>query len=240
MQFLLAYFFIALAVIIIATYTDIKKRVVPDALSYSAIAIGIGIHAIESYFSSSIWPLVFSVGIAAITFACGYGLWKLGVWAGGDVKLFTAIGAISPFNYAVFTQWVLPNAKILAPISIPIFPLTLFILSAIAVLPYGAGIAIRETISNSALRKKVVSELRKNAIELLFFCLAAIGIGIIAERLAISPWIGLAGIIVWGLLGKYRKIAGVALIAIGAWLEPWNALWGFAYLFAVLLAIYSI
>ena len=240
MQFQLAYFFFALAVIIIATCTDIKKRVVPDWLSYSAIAIGIGIHAVESYLTSSVWPLAFSAGIAAITFGFGYGLWKLGVWAGGDVKLFTAIGAISPLNYAVFSQWILPNVKLLAPISIPVFPLTLFVFSAIAVLPYGAGIAIRETISNSALRKKVVSELRKNAIELLFFCLAAVGIGIITERLAISPWIGLAGIIVWGLLGKYRKIAGVVLIAIGFWLEPWNAVLGFAYLFAVLLAIYSV
>lgn len=240
MQFQLAYFFVTLAAIGIASYTDIKKRIVPDWLSYSAIAIGLALHALQSLLDSSLVPIAFSALLAGITFACGYCLWKLGVWAGGDVKLFTAIAALSPLNYVFLGQAIFPQVKILSPISVPIFPLTLFIFSAVAVLPYGAILALRAMAGNKPLRKKVLAALGKNAIELLFFCLAAVGIGIAITKYSLNPWIGLPAIIVWGLLGKFRKPAGIALFGIGAWLDSKSFVTEFAYLLCILLAVYSI
>lgn len=240
MQFQLAYFLVTLAVISIASYTDIRKRIVPDWLSYSAIALGLALHALQSLLGASIFPIAFSAGLAALTFACGYVLWKLGVWAGGDVKLFTAIAALNPLNYAFLGQALFPQTSVIATISAPIFPLTLFIFSAVAVLPYGAIVALRAMAADKPLRKKVGAALQKNAIELLFFCLAAIGIGMLIAKFSLNPWIGLGAIIAWGFLRRFRKPASVALLAAGAWIDAREFAFQFAWLFVVLLAVYSV
>ncbi len=65
---------------------------------------------------------------AAIAFAIGYAMWLTGGWAGGDVKLFTALGALLP----VFVPAYSP-----APYSstYPLFPLTILLNSVLVAIP---------------------------------------------------------------------------------------------------------
>jgi preflagellin peptidase FlaK len=74
--------------------------------------------------------LIFTAG----TIVFGYLLWKLGAWAGGDVKLFTALAALLPFYPAIVNYNIL---GITFPIisSYP-FPFTLIINSILAILPF--------------------------------------------------------------------------------------------------------
>ncbi len=61
---------------------------------------------------------------AAIAFVIGYVMWLTGGWAGGDVKLFTALGALLPFYTAPYVQ------------NVPYpFPITILFNSVIAIMP---------------------------------------------------------------------------------------------------------
>ena len=74
---------------------DLKKRIVPDWLNYGAIAVAFGSAAWLGVLS-----LEFAAGVAA-AFVFAYAVYRLGAWAGGDVKFFT--GATAFFLLAVPT-----------------------------------------------------------------------------------------------------------------------------------------
>ena len=138
-MFFLIFFFISFIGLIIATITDLKNRIVSNKLTYPLIVIGIALHLIQVFFAENTLISINSLiafAVPAITFVCGYGLWKLGVWAGGDVKMFTALAALNPLNPNLlgphFGYWFFES------ISLPLFPLTLFLFSILAMLPSGA------------------------------------------------------------------------------------------------------
>lgn len=77
---------------LIATYTDVKYQIIPNKLTFTTIILGISLVSI--YFSLvGHFNLFYYISICAV-FVFSYILWKLGVWAGGDVKLFTAISTL--------------------------------------------------------------------------------------------------------------------------------------------------
>ncbi|NYZ79699.1 prepilin peptidase [Candidatus Micrarchaeota archaeon] len=112
------YFAIALFFFIIASFADIKKHEVPQTITYTLLIIGLFLHAAESFFTGNAAPFVWSAGMSVACFAFSYALYRLGVWAGGDVKLFTALGAILPYYGAI-----------------PFFPFVALASSLIAVFP---------------------------------------------------------------------------------------------------------
>ena len=81
----------------IAIYTDLKWRIIPNKLTYSLITLGIVLNLAIGLHQLDAWKALSGVAGAAISFAIGYALWLTGGWAGGDVKLFTAYGALLPF-----------------------------------------------------------------------------------------------------------------------------------------------
>jgi preflagellin peptidase FlaK len=93
----MVYFAIALFFFIVASFTDIKKHEVPPVITYSLLVIGLALHFIDSIISVNAAPIAWSSLMALSCFALSYALYRLGVWAGGDVKLFTALGAILPY-----------------------------------------------------------------------------------------------------------------------------------------------
>lgn len=86
------YFEVALVGFLIASYFDLKTREIPPTIPYSLIAIGLVGH----YFTDTQTTFISGLLMAFITFVFSYALYKTGVWAGGDVKLFTALGFILP------------------------------------------------------------------------------------------------------------------------------------------------
>lgn len=78
----------------IGSITDFKKREVPDWLSYSAIAFGIGMRLIFAVSSQSWAPLIEgALGFLPI-FLLSLVMYYAGQWGGGDSKVLMGIGII--------------------------------------------------------------------------------------------------------------------------------------------------
>jgi Flp pilus assembly protein protease CpaA len=166
------YALIALAFFLIASYTDLKKREVPELLTTSLIALGIGLHAIDSIVSSSTAPIAASLYMTILAFAFSYFLYKIGAWAGGDVKLFTGLGAILPtygnLNY---------------------FPFLIFAVSFLAALPfiilYIGYFFVTVKKLREIIKPILVSDLKKTLISAIFFVSAALAGYLITNQIAL-------------------------------------------------------
>lgn len=126
--------FIAIIACLYASYTDLKSGIIQNKLTFSLIGVGIILNAVNAFIVGDIWLIVYTLIITAVIFVVGYILWKFGAWAGGDVKLFTALAALIPFypailNYNLFGV----EFPIAATYS---FPFTLIINSLLSILPF--------------------------------------------------------------------------------------------------------
>ncbi|HYD03710.1 MAG TPA: A24 family peptidase [Alphaproteobacteria bacterium] len=91
-------FIIAFIALVIASITDLKKREVPDYISYGLMFTAFAISIIYSvvnyeytYFAQALMGFVIGLIIA-------YSMFYLGQWGGGDSKLIMGLGAILGFN----------------------------------------------------------------------------------------------------------------------------------------------
>ncbi len=125
---------IAIVACFYASYSDLKWGIIPNKLTFPLIAIGIILNSVYAFMIGEIWIIVMCLVMTGVIFALGYIFWKMGAWAGGDVKLFTALAALLPFSP------VLVSYKILG-VDFPVegayqFPLTLIINSILSVFPF--------------------------------------------------------------------------------------------------------
>lgn len=177
------FFLISLAALLYATYSDLKSRTVSDKLNYFLVLSGIFSHLGLSIFLNN-WQFMASCIISiAVAFAFSWLLWKLGIWAGGDVKLFTALSAINPVNYAALANMLgIDYFSFSLGYSIPIFPISLFLFSILSMFPYAVIITISKLSKPGLLREKLYSGARENLAKLFVFSLFATGF----ERIFIS------------------------------------------------------
>ncbi len=93
---MLLYFFLVISFVwlIFATITDIKKREVPDWLSYSLIGIGIGSRLIYSLIYAEYKILLFGIVGLIACFLFGNLMYYTKQWGGGDAKLLMGLGAL--------------------------------------------------------------------------------------------------------------------------------------------------
>ncbi len=82
--------------LIAASYTDIKKREIPNWISFSLVAIALAVRATESIIAWNITPLTTSILGLAVFFLIANLLYYGKVFAGGDAKLLAALGAVIP------------------------------------------------------------------------------------------------------------------------------------------------
>jgi archaeal preflagellin peptidase FlaK len=130
---------IALVACIYASYTDFKDGIIQNKLTFPLIAIGIILNGVYVFTTSNIFLFIECVIVTGIIFILGYVFWKMGAWAGGDVKLFTALAALLPF-YAIPFYPTLVSYQILG-LQFPLlgtypFPFTLIINSILSILPF--------------------------------------------------------------------------------------------------------
>lgn len=131
---------IAVVACVYASYSDLKEGVIRNKLTFPLIAIGIVLNAIYVFtITASIFLFIECVVVTGVIFALGYIFWKMGAWAGGDVKLFTALAALLPF-YAIPLYPSLVTYQILG-LQFPAeaiypFPFTLIINSILSILPF--------------------------------------------------------------------------------------------------------
>lgn len=113
------YFLITFFGFLLASFYDLKTREVPRLLTFSLIFLGLSLHGVESVYLKNLNPFISSFSTCFLCFCFAFLLYKIGAWAGGDVKLFTGLGALLPF-YG----------------KISFFPFIVFVVSFLAAFPF--------------------------------------------------------------------------------------------------------
>ena len=96
-------YFIVLVSLLVASYTDLKTREVPDWLNYCVIAAGIGLRLL---FSVYYWDYHFIIeGLVGLCLFVAVGLimFYAGQWGGGDSKMLMALGAVLGVSFRLDT-----------------------------------------------------------------------------------------------------------------------------------------
>ena len=125
---------VAIVACLYASYSDLKSGIIPNKLTFPLIAIGLVLNGIYAFLMGEVWIIVVCAVVTGIIFALGYLLWKMGAWAGGDVKLFTALAALLPFNPLLISYQLF---QVPFPVlGIYPFPLTVIINSILSILPF--------------------------------------------------------------------------------------------------------
>ncbi len=100
------FYFIALIVLIIASYTDFRKREVPDWLNYGLIFAGVGISGIASIVFYDYHYILYSLTGLALGIAIALGMFYAGQWGGGDSKLLMGLGALIGLTFSINAFYV--------------------------------------------------------------------------------------------------------------------------------------
>lgn len=90
----MVYNFLLIPVLIVATITDIKSRIVPNRLSHGLIVVAITIRFICAIYYNDFRFLMEGILGSLAMFVIGWGFFELDVWGGGDAKLFLGTGAL--------------------------------------------------------------------------------------------------------------------------------------------------
>ena len=97
---------------VIAAIYDVKYGIVPDKLNYFLLVFGIVSNLILSIISSNVKFILASFISMIITYTITFMLWKLKMWGGGDVKLFTAIATVIPSGLNIGFLNIFPELSI--------------------------------------------------------------------------------------------------------------------------------
>ncbi|MGI6589105.1 MAG: prepilin peptidase [Candidatus Iainarchaeum sp.] len=199
---------ISLIGLIIATYTDLKERIVPNKLNYGLAIIGLSLYLIQSIIETNPLPFLYSLLGMILGFGFGWVMWKLGVFAGGDVKLFMGLGALNPFTPSL--TGAITNT------TIPLFPITLFIYSLFAFLPYGIFVVIVKLYKNKKMQKEIFEEMKPKIILSIHTAIFASAAYAVLYTYSINSLIIIPLILIWGTLKENKKYATIitSIIAI--------------------------
>ena len=103
---------ITLLFCILASIYDIRNNFVPSKLCYVLALFGLLSNLILSLITSNVKFILASFISMIITYAITYLLWKLKMWGGGDVRLFTAIATVIPSGLNIDFLNIFPQLSI--------------------------------------------------------------------------------------------------------------------------------
>jgi Flp pilus assembly protein protease CpaA len=112
------FYLVLVGITAIAAYTDLRTTVVPKWLTVTAFLLGLALNVVRGVWLGTqgvqVWQLapgpwlggldglLFGLAGAGVGFAVFFLLWVLGTCGGGDLKLFTALGAWVGAKYTVY------------------------------------------------------------------------------------------------------------------------------------------
>ena len=143
-----------------AVYTDVfKNRIIPDALTLPMVLAGVLLHLLAGVWTGSLSLALSGAAGAAVAFSLSYLLWYLGGWAGGDVKLLTAFGALLP-------SFSPPRSSPPYSSDLPLFPFTILFNTVLLTLPLLASYALYCSLRgrNPFYEKIKITELQEGMI----------------------------------------------------------------------------
>ena len=97
---------------ILAAIFDVRKGIVPNWLTYGLLFFGLISNVILAGFSSNVKFILASIISVGVTYSITYLMWKLNIWGGGDVKLFTGIASVIPFGCNIGFLNIFPQLSI--------------------------------------------------------------------------------------------------------------------------------
>jgi len=172
---------------------DLKDREIPRVLTYGMVLIGFILNFL--IFTDDLLLKFLSIVVCLIF---GYGLYKFGVWAGGDFKLFAGISFLLPIYSGLL-----------------FFPLIIILFALLVFFPFALIYMIYLMCTNKSLHKKALKEFYNNRFNLLFT----------ANFLFLIYWINiewflaLAVFIFLEYFKKYTKYLGF-LVIVAVALQP--------------------
>mgnify|MGYP001571992288 CR=1 FL=1 len=147
-----------------ASIFDLKKREVPDYVSYSFIIGALGISLLYSIYTAFTFFLYALLG-AGFLFSLGYFLYRAKQMGGADVKLITALGA------------VFANSMFMGIPLILFFLLALTLLGSVYTFIWGSVLYLKSFHTANKKAKEVLAE--KKSMRLALLLLAFFGLIII-------------------------------------------------------------
>jgi preflagellin peptidase FlaK len=124
--------FVILALVgaVVASYTDLKSRIIPNKLTFPLIGAGIFGYLAYGIFAGDLSMFLASVKSVAVMFVAGYLFWMIGAWSAGDAKEFLFIAALLP-TYPAFLYGAFNPALANYP-----FIITVFINTFLLIFPF--------------------------------------------------------------------------------------------------------
>jgi len=215
--FPLILFLVSLSALIYATYSDLRWRIIPNKLTYALIGGGLGLQAVYAYTAGNPMQFIIAAGVTALAFAGSYGLWKLGVWAGGDVKLMAGLAALNPVNHAALAGFFGFTGGLFAPVSLPLFPLSLFLFSVLSMAPYAVLISVNALARRADLRAELFGVFKTRALQALGAGIAVSGVSAVLNHLGLPGMLLLPVMLVLALLkgaGRHVLLALAFIFAL--------------------------
>ncbi len=138
--------------------TDLKERIIPNWITYSIIAFGLGGHLIVSLISKSFWPILYSLAGAAIFFIIAMLMFYTSAWAGGDTKMLIGLGSLLPTYPLILLNWLNP-ALAIWPFMFTLW-INILVFGALIGLAFGVYILIKNWGKFIARIKKIIVSYR--------------------------------------------------------------------------------
>ncbi|MAG15865.1 hypothetical protein CMO88_02285 [Candidatus Woesearchaeota archaeon] len=105
---------IALAVLAAGSYTDIKKREVPDWLNYGLMVFGLGTNLLLSIVFWTWTYIAYSITGMLAFFAIAYVMFYTGQWGGGDSKMLIGLGAVFGLPLSLTSPYLNSNSFLIS------------------------------------------------------------------------------------------------------------------------------
>jgi len=226
--------------LLIATYTDLKERIVPNKLNYGLAILGLVIFGAYSIAFLDITFFLYSFIGMCWGFFFGWILWKIGIFAGGDVKLFMGLGALNPLTPGLLKLAIFDSGPLF------MFPITLFVFSLIAFFPYGMIFVLYKLTKNKTFRKTVLQDMKQKTLQGIHASFFIAGTYIIlknvipVELLWTLIIIEFLIIIGWGLTKNKKIIITIISFCGGLYLDPLLAIQSLVGLLFMIVIVYGI
>jgi len=189
--------------VLYAAYTDFTKREVNNWLTFGLIAFGLIYHLIVSIVTSNYYLILYVFLFSVLVFCISYLLWKLGIFAGGDAKLYTGIAASIPYStFSVFGSY--PSSYT--------FVLSLFVLTLFVVFPYGALIGLLEIIKRKDLLEYIYKEFVVKSFSILESALIIVCLYLVLSFFKLPTILILPLSIISGFIPKILKIPFIVVL----------------------------
>ncbi|KXA94247.1 hypothetical protein AKJ65_04980 [candidate division MSBL1 archaeon SCGC-AAA259E19] len=237
---------LALGTVFVANYTDLRDRIIPNRLTFSMIAVGIALYLGFGIYEQDLFFAIQGGLWAGIAFTLAYGFWYVGGWAGGDVKLYTALGALLA-GYEASSLEILPWGYGISYMEAPYPPpFTVLFNGVICLAPVLIAYVLIKSVRTPGIGGEIVQPVRESVPEILVVPFVIVGGSALGWELTALLGFGqlasfaLAILIILPIFRlplKFEAPLAVGLTCLGIYLYSLSALKFLGMTFVVALAI---